>query len=308
MLSGILYPVISPPLVTPTVSLVNSGLDALRSRGDDTELRKRWINGISYQSEDNGSLHIADPCSFVSVKVGYETQHAMSEWVPFVLTAEDRCPPFGFAEHDYKGRVIRRLEAGTPKALEVEFWSGTAAKAAPVNDPQPAGAAAVTTNLWLAHPRATLLNPTPGTPVTMRRAFELLEQALADNGLGTQGMLHMRPEAVPYITTLRRDGALIRTLRDNIVVPGVGYLNTGPDGSVAAAGSTWMYATGMVETWLDDKYEFTPEIAGTSADPSSWMGQAIDRTTNDVVVQAHRFGMATWDGLCHYAVQATLEI
>lgn len=310
MLSGILYPVSAPPLVAPTVSIVTAGADAVKRRiGQDPEVGKRWINGIAYQSEDNGSLHIADVCSFVSDRVGLEVQHAVSEWVPYVLTAEDRCPPFGYSTHDYKGRVTRRLEAGTPKALELELWSGAAAQAAPTTDPQPQGQPALNTNIWLAHPRAMLLNPVPGTAVSMKRAFELLEQAIADNGLGTQGMIHCRPEALPYIVTMRRDGNLVRTLRDTLVVPGVGYLGTSPTGVAAAAGTTWMYATGLVEWWLGgaDDYVYTPEGVGSGADVNTWMGKAIDRTNNDVVVRAHRLGMATWDGLCHYAVQATLD-
>ena len=306
MLSGILVPVSTPKLVTPTISIVSAGVDALRSR-NDALVSDRWINGIAYQVEDNASLHISDPCSTATDRLALESQAAVAEWVPYMITAEDRCPPFGFLEHDYLGRVTRRLEVGTPKALERELWSGEAAKAAPVTDAQPGGSPAFTTNLWLASPHAALLNPVAGTPVTMRRAFELLEQAISDNGLGSQGMIHCRPEALPYIPTLRRDGNVIRTIRDVILVPGVGYPNTGPDGSAAAAGTTWLYATGMVEYWLDTKYQYTPEAVETEKDPRAWMSQAIDRTTNDVVVRAHRYGMATWDGLCHYAVQANLD-
>lgn len=310
MLSGLFYPVTAPPFVAPTVSIITAGYDAVKRRiGDDPEVDKRWVNGVAYQGENNGSLHIADPCSFASDRVGLEVQHAVSEWAPYIITAEDRCPPFGFSTHDYKGRVTRRLENGTPKALELELWTGAAAQATPPVDPQPQGQPALNTNIWLAHPRAVLLNPIAGTAVTMKRAFELLEQAIADSGIGTQGMIHCRPEAMPYIVTMRRDGNIIRTLRDTIVVPGVGYANTAPTGATSAAGTTWLYATGLVEWWLGgpDTYVYSPEGLGSGAEANTWIGKAIDRTNNDVVVRVHRPGMATWDGLCHYAVQATLD-
>jgi hypothetical protein len=214
------------------------------------------------------------------------------EWQSYSASAKDRCSVQFSGGRDFVGRATRLLEAGTPKAVEREFWDG--------RDAQLRGRP----NLYLTKAGATVLNPTPGTSVSFKRGLNLLEQGIADSGFGAQGVIHCRPEALDDTAQLfRRTGRLILTSRDTIVVPGVGYSGLGPQGDaneIPAAGKTWAYATGLVDYRATD-----PDMPGwTPGGPIP--AEAIDRARNTVTAWARRSVLASWDGQVHLAVYVDL--
>lgn len=272
----------APPPAAPAVSLPRSAASPV----DDSD---QWASfGVTYVPEVPLEAGLEGTCGPASGSYA-ATMPTPVEWLPYAVTVYDRCS--AMRGRDYAGRARRLLDAVTARTVEAEFWGGAY------------GQANSLPNLYLAHADATVVNPTPGTAVSFTRGVALLEEALGD--ASTQGMIHCRRSALTNEAgLLRREGNLIRTLTDTIVVPGMGYSGLGPDGDTnetPPAGQTWVYATGQVE------------YRQTAADIPAWPDgvgdpppEVIDRATNVVTVHAWRSALASWDGFAHYAVLINL--
>lgn len=293
-------PIQPTPLQESPVNLVRAALNGLRN---DTTGGK-WVNGFAYLPELSTRPGVVGPCSIVPLDQLPGNAEAVT-WQPYLAWTAVRCSTTGFEDFDWMGRAQAQLETGRTAALEREFWAGELAQSDPT----------LQHNLWLAMPSVnepvsggrTEFGPvdlTPGGgPVSMKRSFGMLEQAIADYGAGTRGMIHARPEATPNFTGVRREGNLLLTNNDTIVVPGNGYPNVGPGGDPAADGNTWLYATGLVEVRVDDQIKLIPD----PNEEANWYRQALDPRTNTLVVYAQQFMVASWDGQVHFAVQAVLD-
>lgn len=293
-------PIQPTPLQESPVNLVRAALDGVR--GDETG--GKWVNGFAYLPELSTRPGTVGPCSIVALADIPGNAEAVT-WQPYIAWTAVRCSTAGFEAFDWLGRAQRQLEMGRAVAIEREFWSGELAQADPT----------LASNLWLAMPSVnepasggrTAFGPidlTPaGGPVTMKRAFGMLEQSIADYGAGSRGMIHVRPEATPNFTGVRREGNLLLTNNDTIVVPGNGYPNIGPGGVEAAAGNTWLYSTGLVEVRVDPQIKLIPD----PTEEPNWYRQALDTRTDTLVVYAQQFVVASWDGQVHFAVQAVLD-
>lgn len=289
-------PVAPPRIQAPPVSIITSS--ALPADTTDG----RWVDGIAFQPESGSEVYVADICDTTTNDSSrLEPPPGVSEWIPYLLRADDQCSTFGFEQHDYLNRAKRRLDVGSAKALEKELWTGTLAQAQGYPNRFLAASAATSGGWGFQNLNQTYLEA--GALPSIRRAFEVLEQYLADCGLGARGMIHCRPEALPYLTTIRREGNYILTARDTIVVPGSGYQNTGPGGVAAATGNTWLYATGMTEVRLGPIQTYPDP----NTDGDDWLIKATDRNTNLVTVRAERAGLVSWDGACHAGIQAVLD-
>jgi hypothetical protein len=279
----------APPLAPPALSLVRAASTPADATGG------RWASsGITYTPEAQAEAGIDDACA----PAGGTYTHVAPvtvEWIPYSVTAYDECSALSAGARDYAGRARRAVENATPKAVELEFWGGAFATAASLPNRYLAKAAGAG--------GPTVLNPTPGTAVSFKRAVRLLEQHIADTGFGTPGMIHCRPEAIDdQAVTLVREGNLLRTLLGTIVVPGAGYPGTGPAGDTnddPPAGKTWIYATGLVQYRQTDV-----EIPGWTA--NTMLRDVIDRADNTVTVYGWRTALASWDGVVHGAVYADL--
>ncbi|CAI7980209.1 hypothetical protein FRAHR75_770001 [Frankia sp. Hr75.2] len=272
----------APPPAAPAVSLPRSATSPV----DDSD---RWAShGITYTPEVTLDAGLEGTCGPASGSYAADMPGVV-EWTPYAVEVYDTCS--AMRGRDYAGRARRLLDASTPRAVEAEFWGGAYAQANSLP------------NLYLTMSTATVINPTPGTAVSFARGVALLEQGLGD--LGVQGMIHCRREAVTNAANLlRREGNLIRTMVDTIVVPGMGYSGLGPDGDAnetPTAGQTWMYATGVVE------YRQTPaDLPAWTSEGDTPPSEVINRDTNEVKVHAWRSALASWDGYAHLAVLITL--
>jgi hypothetical protein len=261
-------PTVAPQLVPSPINIVRSS----RIPPDDTD--GRWVNGFAYMPEGSGDLKTSDYCS-AKATPPISKANGTVDWTPYLLSASFKCSTFGFQAADYQGRATRLLEAATPKLLELEFWGGALATLAGLN------------NTFLAKAGG----PVAKAATSMAQAFGQLEQGLADCGYGGRGTIHMPPYALAYCGTfLRREGNLLLTQRDTIVVPGSGY--PGP-----AAAAFDMYATGITDVRLTDIY---------TVPDSGDVGGAINKTDNSIVVTAERMGIVSWDELCWIKTTVTL--
>lgn len=292
-------PVPAPRLTPPPISIVT----ASEMPKDDTA--GRWVEGIAYQPESDGGAWVSSYCTSPTANdsSNLESQVGAVEWAPYILHADDTCSTFGFTEHDWMGRAQRRMDVATPKGLEHELWSGAVSQADGLGNRCLAPPTTALATEWgYQDLNAGYLGGSATYP-SIRRAFEVLEQFLSDCGLGARGMIHCRPEALPYLTTIRRDGDYILTARDTIVVPGTGYPQVGPNGATPVLGNTWMFATGIVEVRIGD----IVTVPDDSDNINDWLRQSMDRDNNTVTVRAERPGLASWDGVCHGGIQAVLD-
>lgn len=278
----------APIPLPPVLSLPRSSLSPPVGNVRD------WAMGIRFLPEANVQVVVDDFCN-ASTTIGSYTNPTEVEQNPIVIIAYDRCTALSSFGRDYAARATRLIDAATPKAVEKEFWKGTLAQAK-----------SWTSQLYLQKSTATNLTPSSGgVAVSVNRAMGMLEQALADCGFGGQGMIHAKVELTPNFTMVRRDGNLLRTVRDTIVVPGVGYDGTGPTNvtgtQVLGAGETYLYATGITEYRQTD-----PDLFPTWPSSGTVPQWAIDRATNTITVPVARTAMVSWDGQCHFAVKATL--
>lgn len=288
-------PVPAPRQQPPPVSIITSSiLPADTSNG-------RWVNGFEFQPESSAAVTVADACASTDDTSTLEGPPGLVQWTPFLLRANDQASTFGFEAHDYVNRAMRRLDVGSAKALEAELWSGALAQAQ--GWPNRFLAASTTASAGWGFVNLNDTYAEAGSTPSLNKAFDLLEQYLADQGVGARGMIHCRVEALPHLLTIRRVGNYILTARDTVVVPGTGYPNTGPGGTAPATGKTWMFATGMTEVRLGPITTF-PDPAQDGPD---WLIKATSKAVNLITVRAERVGLVSWDGFCHAGIQCVLD-
>lgn len=296
-MAGLFTPVAPPAVVPPVINLVTSA----RQPADTTE--GKWVNGFAFQGAIDADPTLLDPCDSTNFDAGDDDpSFGLVNTTPWLVEVAEHCSVMGYAGRDYIGRAVAGVIAATPKGVEREFWGGALTQAAGWD------------NLYLTNGDAVDQTPTAGTAVSVEEGIDLLEAALAGCGSGGRGYIHVPPAVTPPLTLVRREGTLLLTPRDTIVVVGSGYLGTDPDGADPDDGTTWLYATGMVDVRLGDI-----EVFGRVDGQETWLGAGdgndtsgydnirfapalVDRTTNDLLIPARRPVAAVWDGHCHFAV------
>lgn len=267
------------PAAPPRVGLIASAI--LPDEPDE-----RWVNGFAYEPESCGGAGRGDVCSDGQTPKDAAPNAAIVEYDPILVYAVDKCSTWD-QTRDREGRARRLLAACEGTQLEAELWTGSQALA---EDP-------ATPNNRLASPASDVLS---NGPMSAGQALACLEQGLADCGCGSRGMIHAPRGLVSHWASLqlvRRDGALIVTTLDTIVVPGAGYDGSGPNGEPAGVDSTWAYATDMVEV-----------RRGAIRLVGDGVAERLDRSNNDLVTVAERPVAATFDGCCHLAVETDVDL
>lgn len=279
------------PRKAPGHSLLDAAVDL-------TPADRHWEGGITWDPEDGcATIQYWDPtCGVVQddKEAVVDLDPGLGVFTPFVIytTVECQVTPKNYPM--LVDQVRNRLEAGTPKALEYEFWSGSMdlgnfslAGSTPNADGTEADAC------------GGILNQTYATPVAVNPEVALLQlgQALANCGTGARGVLHA-PAYLAETWALRRyvvedENGVLRTRgRGDVVVVGSGYPGTGPNGNGSAtptSGTSWAYATGPIGVLLG-------EIFFPSAEP-----EVVNRATNVVRVTAERHIGIVADPNCNFA-------
>lgn len=272
----------TPSPVPSRLGLLSAAL--MPNDGDD-----RWMGGFAY---------MPTTCSGVSavVQCGAATNPTMTSptevgFTPIVLFADDKCSARSFSTRDFETRVRQKLEAGTGRALEREFWMGTIAQAQTYS------------NDYLAKAGTTMLNS--GTTMASYDALGCLEQYAADTGDGLRAMIHATRKTVTLWAKdhlVRREGNLLLTAMDTIVVAGVGYPGTKTDGTTPTGGDAVAYVTDMVSVRLSPV-----EIYDNPSDgPDGSLSSFTNKADNTIRMTAFRYAAATFDGCRHAGVLVDL--
>lgn len=276
-------------------------LDGAQEVHEHADSWGQWTNGsFGWLSEACPvDLILADYCSNAGEGILESSDAAPGEGWPFGILTRYRCLTVGIKLDEAKDIALRQNKAGTQKALEWELWTGGSA-----------AASGHASERYLSS--ASSINVTPGaSAVSVKAGVAALEQALADCGLGVQGVIHMtRSEATLASTEniIVWDGNKLTTQLRTPVIAGVGYdpnvvRATAPptEGPIPAPGPVgpaptkqWMYASGPVVVHLGPS-----EIINIQP--------MVNIVTNEITVLAGRPAALIYDSCCTFAVNVDLE-
>lgn len=228
---------------------------------------RRWENGIQYQAEACTQTKTwavtcgTDPDRATKTA---ELTFPLVNGTPFVSYLGVECALVGRTLEEYEISVRNALDICEQRTIERTFWTGDQG-----NDPHLASGAAV-----------TILDGSDATALGIMQGVGALESWLGDNYCGV-GSLHAPRGLASYAANFR----LIEGSNPRLLTPlgnrwafGAGYsANTGPDGTPAAAGTAWIYATGQVNIWRSEIW----------IQPGA-LEQAFNKRTNDVELFAER--------------------
>jgi hypothetical protein len=184
---------------------------------------------------------------------------------PFGIITSYVCGSIGFSFDEAAERVRTRMTLREQRGVERRVWQGWDASNGLGTVP---GLFRSATDL--------------GTSGCVTEAVEMLEQALADNGI-VGGAIHARPGMSAHLSNnylvYEGPGRLKRTVYGTPYVFGQGYDGSGPAGQAATGSDEYMYASGRVLIWGTD-------IA--IPDPQ----QTMDRALNQMYVLGEKVYLA----------------
>jgi hypothetical protein len=130
-----------------------------------------------------------------------------------------------------------------------------------------------------------------------------LEQALADCGLGTEGVIHLTRQAAVVAASqnvIERDGDKLFSALGTPVVAGVGY---DPSLAPAAPAKAAVPTPPALGSRPDNQWGFVTGPVHVHLGPTEHIGEFLDTGTNVLSVLAGRPAAVYWDGCCTAAVQ-----
>lgn len=255
--------------------------------GNVPEARRAWhrVGGVSYEQRPCSGGGTYDPCDPDPVEVTSLGDPVYVAGFPIKV---------GSACSALDGYTVARLPELVADLLWVrqhyiagrEFWTGEQAQASGWDNPYLQNAATVTT---------------VGYSLSTCGGLAALEDAIGNECSGGAAVIHASPALA---TAWARDfqvqrvgDVLYTTAQGTPVISGPGYLGTGPDytdPTEESAGTTWAYATGLLDVRLGPAVRSEP------------IATNIDKDTNKVTVWGERLAQISWDGCCHLAVQIDL--
>jgi hypothetical protein len=246
------------------------------------EQDQHWANGIQVHGyiPDGGYIAgVCDPDGPVE-KLTQQEANPLPIYAPLTAYLAETCSTRTMEPTNaaFVARATAVFDAVEGGAVEHEFWTGDA----------------IPDNPHLADAFADVLNG--GTATSLKNGLALLEAAIAETRRA--GVIHMSAAlAAAYSfggNVLHDERGALYTLLGTLVIPGVGYDGSAPEGAAANTGTEeFAYATGPVEILRSEAFVMPPEIA-----------QAIDRSQNVITYRAERYYIPFWDT----ALQAGVRI
>lgn len=219
------------------------------------------VAGVLYVPDAcaDGTFLYAIDCPAVSGTKMFTGIESPVSGTPFAVISTYTCGSIGFSWAEAERRVRTRLALREQRRVEERLWQGFG------------GAFGNLPGLLRG---ATDL----GASGCVTEAIEVLEQALADNGV-IGGVIHARPGMNAHLSgafLVREAGRLFTTGLGTPIVFGQGYDGTGPAGEATSTNDEYMYATGRVMLWQDPAVLVPPA------------GQVFNRETNQLSLVAER--------------------
>ncbi len=255
----------------------------------------QWIRGFSQEWETTVSnvSNWDDTDSTQAELVSDATVTYYDEIKPFFIEVDETRSTLGFNGIDRIARISRQLEGVTQKAMEAELWDGDVRKPAEH------------TNAALTSSSATILNS--GTALSAKRALALLEHEIGQiSHGGEQGIIHMTRDVAAILSSNSqmlfhdKEKEHLQTLGGTPVIVGSGYSGTGPDGAAnatASATNKWIYATGIVKTYVGDVDVVNDNLS---------QAYDVNGNQNDMRLKAIRPAAVYFDTSIHLAVRVDL--
>lgn len=261
----------APPAREPRVGLLASAVVTIET----TE--SHWGQGVQYLPEGCGVGGVIDLCESGAKTIGSNATVVSSR--PFGVWAGFKCSTLGFSMTDFVGRASRQLLSSQSFQIEREFMSGALASA-------------------MGYPNAYLDNGddtavVAGTGSSPLEAMARMEKALGSVLKGAPGMIHAPRNLVSVwssLNLLRREGSIIRTINDTIVVPGAGY---GQDDNT---GYSYAWGTELIEI----------RLGPVRVVPDNETFARVDTETNTIEVRAERAVEIMWPGCAHLSIGVTV--
>lgn len=224
-------------------------------------------SGFQVPAEDCGLVRAYDANCVTHPGKTFDEGLTYMEATPYWLYATRKCGTVGKTPQEMEASVRRRLASGEQRAVEAQFWGGTAV----ASDPNLTGAAGVT----------TVVPSAPGAGA----AIAALEDAFYDT-YGYVGTIHINTRAygaLAYADLLYRQGGAgaLSTLIGSVWAIGAGYGITGPAGAAPAAGNVWAFMTPPV--LIRRSPVVVPDVLAT-----------MDRSLNQYMALAERVYTHTW--------------
>lgn len=201
-------------------------------------------------------------CPAVSGSKTYSAIETAVSGSPFAVITSYTCGSLGWSFDEVEQRVRTRMSIRAQRGVERRVWQGQGL----------AQGQGLIPGLFRG---ATSL----GQAGCVTEAVELLEQALADNGV-VGGIIHARPGMAAHLEQSHliqyATGGRLQTCLRTPYAFGQGYDGTGPTGQATSGTTEWMYASGRVLIWFDPEVHVPP------------IGQTLDRATNQVYAVAEQ--------------------
>ena len=233
--------------------------------------------GYQLPAEDCGLVRAYDANCATHPAKTFDQGLSYMDSTPYWLYASRQCGTVGVTPAEVETSVRRRLAAGEQRAVEAQFWGGTAV----ASDPNLTGAAGVVTVV-------------PGVPGA-GAAVAALEDAFYD-AYGYVGVVHVAMRAYAaarYAQIVDRQGGTLVTPMGSVWAFGAGYGITGPAGVAPAAGNVWAFMTPPVLIRRSDP--IVPPVIET-----------MQRLQNQYLGLAERVYAHTWACPTVYAVEVPI--
>lgn len=302
---------ISAPAVAEPLGLATAvGLAVLdTSQGDPEDPRSDWTKGYELVGEvcgihelyigstqvcdDSGNLidNVPDRGRLERGRSGvFSGLEASVPGAPFHLGAGVECSVRGAIDLDeWRARAARRLDLCRWSGLANELWTGEMSRDEGLG------------NRFLMHHDATLVRT--GTPLSVINGVAAMDDALRTCSCGGPRVIHVPTYLIDHMAAkavIVRVGQRWYTPAGSVVVSDDGYPGTGPmtdattERAAPTANQSWIYGTQpIVVKWDTVRYPGAEGAGGGLAG-------VIAYETNDIVVTAEQFAMASWL-CCHFA-------
>jgi len=256
-----------------------------------------WVRGFSqeWETELYAAKNWDDTDTTSSVVVAAGVPNYYDEIKPFFIEVEELRSGLGFLGLDRIERLKRQTEGITQDAMEKELWDGAIRKGRSHD------------NKALSSSTATILNS--GNALSAKRALALLEFKIGEmSESGEQGIIHMTRDTAAILSSNsqmlfhNKDFDHLQTMAGTPVIIGSGYSGTGPTGDANAAASDtnkWIYATGLVRTYVG-KIDVVNDNLAQAYDVSG--------NNNSMRLKAIRPAAVYFDTSIHLAVRVDLTL